>query len=177
MAEDKERFLSRWARLKQEAHDDDTTQHEAPAPTPEPEAQPPELPPLEQLSLDSDYGGFFHPKVDESLRRAALRRLFSDPHFNVMDGLDVYIDDYSKPSPLPAEMLATLRQAQKILAWAKEGKEEEKKDEHAAVPSEEQPALGVEQPVDQAVPGAGVGPNGAGGPVEAAAAVAPERKS
>jgi hypothetical protein len=41
-----------------------------------------------------------------------------------MDGLDVYIDDYSKPDPLPAEMLATLRQAQKILAWAKETPEE-----------------------------------------------------
>jgi hypothetical protein len=176
MAEDKERFLSRWARLKQQAQEDDTTQPGASAPAPERDAPPPELPPLEQLNLDSDYGGFFHPKVDENLRRAALKRLFSDPHFNVMDGLDVYIDDYSKPSPLPAEMLATLRQAQKILAWAKEGKEEEKKEVHAAVPSKEQSALDV-QPVDQAVPGAGVGPNGAVEPVEAVAPVAPERKS
>ena len=175
MAEDKERFLSRWARRKQRAQEDNTTQQGTPASTPD--AQPPELPPLEQLSLDSDYGGFFHPKVEERLRRAALKRLFSDPHFNVMDGLDVYIDDYSKPSPLPAEMLATLRQAQKILAWAKEGKEDEKKEEHAAVPSKEQPALGVEQSLDQAAPGAGVGPNGAVEPVAAVTAVAPERKS
>ena len=41
-----------------------------------------------------------------------------------MDGLDVYIDDYSQPNPLPATMLAGLRQAQNILAWAKETKEE-----------------------------------------------------
>ncbi|NCP55654.1 MAG: DUF3306 domain-containing protein, partial [Rhodoferax sp.] len=34
-------------------------------------------------------------------------KLFADPHYNLMDGLDIYIDDYSIPSPLPA---ATLRQ-------------------------------------------------------------------
>ena len=59
-----------------------------------------------------------------ALRRAALQKLFSDPHFNVMDGLDTYIDDYSQPNPLPPAMLAGLRQAQNILAWAKETKEE-----------------------------------------------------
>ena len=30
-----------------------------------------------------------------------MKKLFSDPHFNVMDGLDTYIDDYGKPDPLP----------------------------------------------------------------------------
>ena len=50
--------------------------------------------------------------------------MFSDPHFNVMDGLDVYIDDYSQPNPLPATMLAGLKQAQNILAWAQETKDE-----------------------------------------------------
>jgi hypothetical protein len=33
------------------------------------------------------------------VRNAALKKLFTDPHFNVMDGLDVYIDDYGKPDP------------------------------------------------------------------------------
>ena len=33
---------------------------------------------------------------------AAMKKLFTDPHFNVMDGLDIYIDDYRKPDPLPA---------------------------------------------------------------------------
>jgi hypothetical protein len=41
-----------------------------------------------------------------------------------MDGLDVYIDDYSKSEPIPAAMLAGLRQAQNILQWAKEDAEE-----------------------------------------------------
>lgn len=35
-------------------------------------------------------------KGEESVKRAALKKLFSDPRFNVMDGLDVDIDDYSK---------------------------------------------------------------------------------
>ncbi|MEY4753990.1 MAG: hypothetical protein RJA44_1665, partial [Pseudomonadota bacterium] len=36
-------------------------------------------------------------------------KLFSDPHFNVMDGLDIYIDDYGQPDPLPPGMLEQLR--------------------------------------------------------------------
>jgi hypothetical protein len=91
------------------------------------------LPPADKLTFDSDYRAFFHPKVDEDVRRAALKKLFSDPRFNVMDGLDVYIDDYSKTEPIPPAMLAGLRQAQKILEWAK-GEEQEKKEgaqEHA----------------------------------------------
>jgi len=41
-----------------------------------------------------------------------MKKLFSDPRFNVMDGLDVYIDDYSIPDPLPLEMLKKLRQSE-----------------------------------------------------------------
>jgi hypothetical protein len=89
-----------------------------------PDTPLPQLPPLDQLTLESDYRDFFHPKVDEKVRLAALKKLFGDPHFNVMDGLDVYIDDYSRPDPLPAAMLAQLRQAHKIIEWAKETKEE-----------------------------------------------------
>lgn len=122
MSEDEEGFLKRWSRLKQEVKEPPPAKPAA-APALDPEAPPPELPPVEKLTMDSDFRGFFHPKVDENLRRAALKKLFSDPHFNVMDGLDVYIDDYSKPNPLPASMLAQLRQAQKILEWAADKKE------------------------------------------------------
>jgi hypothetical protein len=121
MSENEEGFLKRWSRLKQEVKEPHPAKLAAPAH--DPEAPPPELPPVEKLTMDSDFRGFFHPKVDENLRRAALKKLFSDPHFNVMDGLDVYIDDYSKPNPLPASMLAQLRQAQKILEWAADRKE------------------------------------------------------
>lgn len=129
MSEDQEKsgnkeFLSRWSRLKQQARERPPAAPQAAVPAIDPKAPPPELPPLDKLTIDSDFRGFFHPKVDENLRRMALKKLFSDPHFNLMDGLDVYIDDYSKPDPLPAAMLAQLKHAQKIFAWAKETKEE-----------------------------------------------------
>ena len=64
------------------------------------------------LTRESDYSAFVARSVSPQVRNAAMRKLFSDPHFNVMDGLDTYIDDYSKPEPLPASMLAKLSSAQ-----------------------------------------------------------------
>ena len=40
-----------------------------------------------------------------------MKKLFSDPHFNVMDGLDTYIDDYGKPDPIPLSMLRRMNQS------------------------------------------------------------------
>ena len=134
MSEGNEKFISRWSRLKQETREQPPANPQPAVPAADPKAPPPALPPLDQLTPDSDYRGFFHPKVDENLRRAALRKLFGDPHFNVMDGLDVYVDDYSKPDPLPARMLAQLKQAQKILDWAKEKKEDQTVVEHPVEP-------------------------------------------
>jgi hypothetical protein len=74
----------------------------------------PSLPPLESLTIDSDYSPFMQTGVDEDVKRAALRKLLRDPRFNVMDGLDVYIDDYSKPSPIEPELVRTLMQARYI---------------------------------------------------------------
>jgi hypothetical protein len=122
---EQEQFLARWSRLKQEVQDQPP--QKAPEKAVDPKAPPPELPPVDKLTFDSDYRAFFHPKVDEDVRRAALKKLFSDPRFNVMDGLDVYIDDYSKTEPIPPAMLAGLRQAQKILEWAK-GEDPEQKE-------------------------------------------------
>jgi hypothetical protein len=82
----------------------------APAPV---EAQP--LPPVESLSLASDFKPFLAEKVDEAVKRAALRKLFADPHFNVMDGLDTYIDDYSKADPLPEGLLDKLANVYRTL--------------------------------------------------------------
>ena len=33
-----------------------------------------------------------------------------------MDGLDIYIDDYSRPDPIPPEILAKLQHAREWLA-------------------------------------------------------------
>lgn len=149
---ERESFFSRWSRRKEEAlrlppepaPDKNAADTESPAP---------ELPPVEQLTPASDYRAFFHPKVSEDVRRAALKKLFSDPHFNVMDGLDVYIDDYSKTEPIPAAMLAGLKQAQNILRWAKEDEEERaqnKVEQKASAPV-------LERPASQSAPDGGVG--------------------
>ena len=128
---DRDPFLSRWSRLKKEAREAPTAAPSPAAPEARTEEAAPELPPLDELTLESDFRGFFHPKVDEDVRRAALRKLFAEPHFNVMDGLDTYIDDYSKTEPIPAAMLAGMKQAQRILDWAK-GKEDEPAPENEA---------------------------------------------
>lgn len=136
-----ETFFGRWSRVKSESRDPATPGPGGPAEVApakiDADSAPPELPPVENLSLDSDFRDFFHPKVDEGVRRAALRKLFSDPHFNVMDGLDVYIDDYSKTEPIPAAMLAGLKQAQRIIQWAAEKKEDAPAD--ASIAIEQQP--------------------------------------
>lgn len=106
-------FLHRWSRLKREV----SAKPEATAKTEAPVA-PAELPPLDGLSFGSDFRVFMHAKVDERIRRAALKKLFSDPRFNVMDGLDVYIDDYTKEDPIPAGMLAQLQHARTTLFGA-----------------------------------------------------------
>jgi hypothetical protein len=68
----------------------------------------PALPAVESLTFESDFTAFMRPDVAAGTKSAALRKLFSDPRFNVMDGLDVYIGDYSQPDPMPAGMLEKL---------------------------------------------------------------------
>lgn len=139
-------FLDRWSRLKEDARARSAQVPAAPA-AGEKDAAPPPLPPLESLSLDSDFSAYFHPKVDESLRRAALKKLFGDPHFNVMDGLDVYIDDYSTSDPLPEALLAQLKQAQNILAWSKEDAERRAAQQTGAADGEPHQAIANDRDV------------------------------
>ena len=82
------------------------------------------LPALESVTFDSDFKAFMHAKVDERLRRAALQKLFSDPRFNVMDGLDIYIGDYSIEDPIPPALVAQLEHARTTLLAPAAGPEE-----------------------------------------------------
>ena len=75
-----------------------------------PASAPAPLPGVESLTFDSDFTAFMRPGVDPSLRRQALAKLLHDPRFNVMDGLDIYIDDYSKPDPLDPEVVKQMVQ-------------------------------------------------------------------
>jgi len=142
---DKEPFLSRWSRRKLESAKDQTAPRPAaPAAAASPAAAAPgaapptaktELPPVDTLKgLASEYKDFLRPGVDERMRQSALKKLFHDPHFNVMDGLDVYIDDYSKPDPIPEAMLRTLEHAKGLLFDEEKKEPEARPDEPAEKP-------------------------------------------
>ena len=118
MAEEKEKFLSRWSRLKNESREPPQKTEEAPAPV---------LPPVDKLTPESDFTGFMHPKVEDALRRAALKKLFSDPHFNLPDPYEPFSGDWTGGEPISEEMLATLNQARTLLFDKEEKKEEPEK--------------------------------------------------
>jgi hypothetical protein len=82
-----------------------------PAPAEPPSPPTPTLDDVAQLTRQSDFRRFVAPGVDPTVKNAAMKKLFADPHFNVMDGLDTYIDDYGKPDPLPASMLRKMVQS------------------------------------------------------------------
>ena len=73
------------------------------------------LPPVDTLTFESDYSAFMQPKVAEETKRAALRKLFSAPSFNVMDGLDIYVGDYTQSDPMPSGMLEKLSKVYAML--------------------------------------------------------------
>ena len=95
---------------------------------------------LPQLTLDDvaklnhqdDFSVFMQSGVDPDVKRAAMKKLFSDPRYNIMDGLDIYIDDYSKPDPIPPEMLRRLVQSQMLNLFKTEDEEKDKPTESAA---------------------------------------------
>ncbi|MDD2926241.1 DUF3306 domain-containing protein [Rhodoferax sp.] len=71
----------------------------------------PTLDDVQALKPDDSFARFVARDVSPDVRNAAMKKLFADPHYNVMDGLDIYIDDYSKPSPLSAAALRQMASA------------------------------------------------------------------
>ncbi len=122
-------FFSRWSQRKaavrqaERSAEPPATLVPPPAPTTAPpalpvdgpSANPPPLPTLADVAAHDerspDFSRFVAPGVDSGVRHAALRKLFSDPHFNVMDGLDIYIDDYGLADPIPPAMLRQMVQS------------------------------------------------------------------
>jgi hypothetical protein len=144
-------FLSRWSRRKADAREGRVLQEPAlplatvsqpqnlrtdlsthapereQAPQADPQAAPvatpaPTLHDVQQLTPESDYTSFMARDVAPDVKNAAMKKLFSDPHFNVMDRMDVYIDDYNQPDPMPATMLRQMASA-KFLNLLDEGSE------------------------------------------------------
>jgi len=130
VAQSDEKFLARWSRLKRE---------EAKPQVPEKteEAAPPALPPVEKLTPESDFSGFMHPKVEDALRRVALKKLFSDPHFTLPDPYEPYPGDWTIGQPTPDEMLKTLNQARTLLFPEDEKKQPEPPQDEEQKPQDE----------------------------------------
>jgi Protein of unknown function (DUF3306) len=70
-----------------------------------PEIPPPTLDDARALTTESDFKPFMAKNVSPEVKNAAMKKLFTDPHYNVMDMMDTYVDDYSKPDPIPESML------------------------------------------------------------------------
>lgn len=148
-------FLGRWARRKADVRDGKPLTEPvvevpvpvvavAPAPKPlpavsealpaDPAAAPdaaevPRLPTLDDvqaLALDGDFKPFMAQGVTPEVKNAAMKKLFTDPHYNIMDGLDTYIDDYSKPDPIPESMLRNMVSAQFLKLFEEEEKDADK---------------------------------------------------
>ena len=127
-------FLGRWSKRKAGIEVDaiekkvDAPKESAPVPSVEKaveEAPPP--PTLDDVAkidrFDPDFSAFMKPDVDPAVQQAALKKMFTDPHFNIMDGLDIYIDDYSKPDPLPPGMLERMVQSDMLNLFRKSSDE------------------------------------------------------
>jgi len=90
---------------------------------------PEPLPSIEHLTGESDFSPFMKADVTPALRNQAMKKLFTDPHYNIMDGLDIYIDDYGKPDPIPPTMLRMMHQAKSLGLFENENENENKNDE------------------------------------------------
>jgi hypothetical protein len=67
------------------------------------------------------------PGVDDNVKRLALKKLFSDPHFENFERFEAYCEDYTQSEPIPLAMLKTLEHAKGLLF------DEEKKEEKSLV--------------------------------------------
>ena len=113
----------------------------APADQPAPEPSAPTMEDVAELTPESDFSRFANAKVDPQVKNAAMKKLFADPHFNVMDGLDTYIDDYGLPDPMPEKMLRSLASAEFLGLFRDEGK-----DKSEQTLTRENPAPGLSSP-------------------------------
>ena len=126
-------FLGRWSKRKagKEVAEPVPPEKKLEVPKESSQASPVEIAPedapppatLEDVAkidrFDPDFSAFMKPDVDPAVQQAALKKMFTDPHFNIMDGLDIYIDDYSKPDPLPPGMLERMVQSDMLNLFRK----------------------------------------------------------
>jgi hypothetical protein len=152
-------FLNRWSRLKSgeeiepekktadQLKQDVVTPPEVKQVSTNAEETPPAMTLDDVDKIDRfspDFSAFMKPDVDPAVQQAAMKKMFSDPHFNVMDGLDIYIDDYSKPDPIPLEMLKRMVQSDMLNIFRKDSGDE--------APSTQTTVNTASEPEEQALP-------------------------
>jgi hypothetical protein len=168
---DDDTFLGRWSRRKHAARRGEALPEPAPEQPAEPpaatlppapaatatpaDAAPAELPAVDSLKgLESEYQAFLRPGVDPATRSAALNKLFNDPHFHFdqMDKLDTYIDDYTKADPIAPAMLRLLSQARGLGLFDGEEQAERPAGDAQAAAGEVPAAAALEPPAAPAEP-------------------------
>ena len=122
------------------------TQEAKPAPATTTQPVLPTMDDVRALTKDSDFTRFVQPGVDPTVRNAAFKQLFTDPFFNEMDGLDIYIDDYSQPNPLPLSLARKLTSSKVLNLFETP---EEKAARRAAEAAKERASV---PPIDAAAP-------------------------
>lgn len=147
-----EGFLNRWSRRKLDAGENVPESKqvlpadevpaagggEPPAAGPEEAAEVPQktdadMPPLESIDNESNVSDFFSPGVSEALRKAALRKLFHLPKYNIVDGLNDYDDDFRSFAALGDIVTADMRHREELEAeQAREAAAETRAEEGAA---------------------------------------------
>jgi hypothetical protein len=144
MAEDREPFLQRWARLKAERPTPEAPEPAVEAPVPAAstpadapaEVRPEDLPPIEDLTAESDFTPFLKAGVPEELKRLALRKLWrSDPVFANLDGLVEYGEDFGAAFRNPGPVATLFRIGRGMPGPGDEEETEEQPEEE----TEEQP--------------------------------------
>lgn len=71
---------------------------------------------LDAVSQGGEIRNFMNPQVSGDLRNKAFKALFSQPQFNQMDFMDVYVDDYSVSKPLTSAMIDMMALGKQLLS-------------------------------------------------------------
>lgn len=131
-----ESFFARWSQRKkqtQPGHSDPEEEQVQPDAdnqnVQEPVKRDEDMPPLETIDGKSDVSEFFSPGVSETLRKAALRKLFHSPAFNIVDGLDDYDDDFTTFKALGDIVTADMRHQMELEKEREEARETESLDD------------------------------------------------
>ena len=168
-SEDGDGFLGRWARRKRVARaggDPDSQESEKPddsemlakaapsvgeeAPLADTDSQAVELtdedmPAVDTIDENTDMSGFLSPKVSKAVKKAALKKFFHSPIFNIVDGLDDYDDDFRNFEALGDIITSDMRGQMEREAERVKESLAEKGEALEAPPSQEPPAAQADE--------------------------------